>query len=72
MAPTIDELKRNRLSAMTADERAVFDETYEATRLALDVGERSAQSDEVSTADLTSFTAIFTDLEDPEVMRGAW
>ncbi|MEP7111943.1 MAG: helix-turn-helix transcriptional regulator [Ilumatobacteraceae bacterium] len=37
---TIDELKKNRLAAMTADERAVFDETYEATRLALDVGEK--------------------------------
>ena len=37
---TIDELKRNRLAAMTADERAIFDETYEATRLALDVGEK--------------------------------
>ena len=35
---TIDELKKNRLSAMTADERAIFDETYAATRLALDVG----------------------------------
>ena len=37
---TIDELKRNRLAAMTADERTAFDETYEATRLALDVGEK--------------------------------
>jgi len=37
---TIDELKKNRLAAMTADERAVFHETYEATRLALDVGEK--------------------------------
>ena len=37
---TIDELKKNRLAAMTADERAVFDGTYEATRLALDVGEK--------------------------------
>ncbi len=37
---TIDELKRNRLAAMTADERAAFDETYEAARLALDVGEK--------------------------------
>ena len=37
---TIDELKKNRLSAMTADERAAFDETYEATRLALDVGKK--------------------------------
>jgi transcriptional regulator with XRE-family HTH domain len=25
---------------MTADERAIFDEAYEATRLALDVGEK--------------------------------
>ena len=37
---TIDELKKNRLAAMTADERAAFDETYEATRLALDVGKK--------------------------------
>ena len=37
---TIDKLKKNRLAAMTVDERAVFDETYEATRLALDVGEK--------------------------------
>ena len=37
---TINELKHNRLAAMTADERAVFDETYAATHLALDVGEK--------------------------------
>ena len=37
---TIDEVKKNRLAAMTADEHAVFDETYAATRLALDVGEK--------------------------------
>ena len=37
---TIDELKKNRLAAIAADERAVFDETYEATSLALDVGEK--------------------------------
>ncbi len=37
---TINELKKNRVAAMTADERAAFDETYEATRLALDVGEK--------------------------------
>ena len=37
---TIDELKKNRLAAMTDDERAVFEETYAATRLALDVGEK--------------------------------
>jgi ribosome-binding protein aMBF1 (putative translation factor) len=37
---TIDELKRSRLADMTVGERAVFDETYESTRLALDVGEK--------------------------------
>ncbi len=37
---TIDELKKHRLAAMTADERVAFDETYEAARLALDVGEK--------------------------------
>ncbi len=37
---TIDELTKNRLAAMTAEDRAVFEETYEATRLALDVGEK--------------------------------
>lgn len=37
---TIDELKKGRLAAMTNGERAVFDETYGATRLALDVGEK--------------------------------
>jgi ribosome-binding protein aMBF1 (putative translation factor) len=37
---TIDELKKSRLAAMAPDERAAFDETYEATRLALDVGEK--------------------------------
>ncbi|MBK9180508.1 MAG: helix-turn-helix transcriptional regulator [Acidimicrobiales bacterium] len=37
---TINELKNSRLAAMTAEERAVFDETYASTRLALDVGEK--------------------------------
>ena len=37
---TIDQLKKNRLATMSAEERADFDETYEATRLALDVGEK--------------------------------
>ena len=37
---TIDELKKSRLADMTVVERAVFDATYEATRLALDVGEK--------------------------------
>lgn len=37
---TIDDMKRRRLAAMSDEERAEFDETYEATRLALEVGER--------------------------------
>ncbi|WP_040494017.1 helix-turn-helix domain-containing protein [Ilumatobacter nonamiensis] len=37
---TIDEVKRRRLASMSDEERAEFDETYEATRLALEVGER--------------------------------
>ena len=37
---TIEELKRRRLAALSDDERADFDETYDATRLALEVGER--------------------------------
>lgn len=36
----INELKNRRLAEMSADERSAFDETYEATRLALDVGEK--------------------------------
>ena len=37
---TIDELKKRRRAAMTDGERSQLDETYEATRLALDVGEK--------------------------------
>lgn len=37
---TIDEVKQGHLAPMTTDERAVFDETFGATRLALDVGEK--------------------------------
>jgi ribosome-binding protein aMBF1 (putative translation factor) len=37
---TIEALKRSRLAMMTAEERAAFDATYEATRLALDVGDK--------------------------------
>ena len=37
---TIDELKKSRLADMTVGKRAAFDETYESTRLALDVGEK--------------------------------
>ena len=45
---TIEELKTNRLAAMTADERAVFDETYGAGRLALNVGEKVRGTREVA------------------------
>ncbi len=45
---TIDELKKNRLAAMTTDERAVFDKTYEATRLALDVGAKGRDAREAA------------------------
>ncbi len=37
---TINELKKRRLGAMTPEQRAVFDQTYDATRLALEVGEK--------------------------------
>ncbi len=37
---TIDELRTNRLAAVSADERAAFHGTYEAGRLALNVGEK--------------------------------
>lgn len=37
---TINELKNRRLDAMTPDERAAFDQAYDATRLALEVGEK--------------------------------
>lgn len=37
---TIEQLKRRRLAAMNDEERAEFDETYDATRLALEFGER--------------------------------
>lgn len=37
---TIDEMKRRRLAAMAEGERSEFDEVYDATRLALEVGER--------------------------------
>ena len=35
---TINELKNRRLEAMSPEERAAFDQTYDATRLALEVG----------------------------------
>lgn len=45
---TIEELKQNRLAAMTADERATFDETYGAGHLALNVGEQVRGAREVA------------------------
>ena len=45
---TIDELTKSRLAAMTVDERAVFDETYQATRLALDVGGKIREAREAA------------------------
>ena len=43
---TIDELRTNRLAAMSADERAAFHGTYEAGRLALNVGEKVREARE--------------------------
>jgi ribosome-binding protein aMBF1 (putative translation factor) len=37
---TIEDVKRRRLAAMTTDERGEFDQAYEATRLALEVGDQ--------------------------------
>lgn len=37
---TLDQMKADRLAAMDTDERAEFDETYAAARLALDFGEK--------------------------------
>jgi ribosome-binding protein aMBF1 (putative translation factor) len=37
---TIDDLKQRRLAGMTPDERAEFDAAYDATRLAIEVGEQ--------------------------------
>ena len=45
---TIGEVRQGHLAAMTADERAVFEETYGATRLALDVGEKVRGAREVA------------------------
>lgn len=37
---TIDELKRQRLASLNTADREAFDETYVATRLAIEVGEK--------------------------------
>ena len=36
---SLRDLKAHKLATMTTEDRATFDETYNATRLALDVGE---------------------------------
>ena len=54
---TIEELKKNRLAAMTADEHAVFDETYEAGHLALNVGEQVRGAREVAGLSQEAFAA---------------
>ena len=41
---TIDQLKKKRLAAGTAAERAAFEETYAAASLALRVGEQTSQA----------------------------
>ncbi len=48
---TFDELKRRRLEAMNAHERAAFDAVYDAARLAIEVGEQIRQARE--TAEMT-------------------
>lgn len=37
---TINELRYRRLDAMTPEQRVAFDQTYNATRLAIEVGEK--------------------------------
>lgn len=37
---TLQQMKTERLASMSADERAEFDETYAAVRLALEFGEK--------------------------------
>jgi ribosome-binding protein aMBF1 (putative translation factor) len=37
---TFTELKERRIAAMTPTEKVLFDTTYEATRLAIDVGDK--------------------------------
>jgi ribosome-binding protein aMBF1 (putative translation factor) len=37
---TLSKLKKRRVAAMTPDEKVSFDATFEATRLAIDVGDK--------------------------------
>jgi hypothetical protein len=37
---TTEELKKSRLAAITADERAAFNATFQVTQLAVDIGEK--------------------------------
>lgn len=36
---TFDEIRQKRLDSMTTEERAAFDVAYDATRLAIEVGQ---------------------------------
>ena len=72
---TINELKKSRLAAMTADERAVFDETYEATRLALDVGEKVRDAREaagLSQRELAARMGTMPSRRSPSRSRWRW
>lgn len=45
---TIEDLKSRRLAAMTVEERSSFDAAYEATRLALEVGDKVREAREAA------------------------
>lgn len=45
---TIEEIKAGRLASMSETERAEFDESYDAARLALDVGEKIREAREAA------------------------
>lgn len=54
---TIDESRTQRLADMGAAERAMFDETYEVTRLALDVAEKVRDAREATGLSQTELAA---------------
>ena len=43
---TFDEIKRQRLASMSGQERVAFDVAYDATRLAIEVGEQIREARE--------------------------
>lgn len=60
---TIDELKNRRLDAMSPEERAAFDRTYDATRLALEVGEKVRDARDGATLTTLQKVAAALDLK---------